>query len=631
MGNGPLLSDLEDIGPNITLSDLLKRFSPSDADMQSARGHALMMAGLGILANANRPPAMAVGQGGLLGLNSYNDEIKQLQGQGMRNMAGASAALDVQNKLQNMQDIQGVRRIVRGMAPVVPPTAQPAAPSDMGPPSPPTAQAPAPAQPAMTPNFTPAQQAAIQADALKDGRPASMTARAPDGSLGNMPVFPQQQSAPPSAPQAPQQNIPMVSGPLVQKRAMADQYLKYSQALSDQGYVAPSQQYFEMAQKILPKAAGTETLMMGGKPVTIQKYEDGSIEVLNGFDPTPKVHWADTGNAIRPINELNNQQLGPALPKTVTPGEAASNQLGWANNAIANERLNVEKVNADPLGMLGLNKNGPAAQMGGGSGPVAISGDTHGDDLLKTMPQPIADQVKALAEGRMAFPAGFALKSPYWQTMISLVSAYDPSFDAVNYNARNKVRQDFTSGKSAENLKALNTAMAHLDSLNTAMSSLNNFGGVLTPLNAPTNYVESTLGDPRQKDVQLKTEAVSNELAKVFRSSGMSQSDIGRWQDTISPNMSPAQQKAVVQGALDLMNGRIQALGDTYSKGLGTTGDGLQLLSPKAQQTYQKLSGQAPTTAAATTASNQVTLPNGKVMEFPSEAAANAFRKQAGL
>jgi hypothetical protein len=63
------------------------------------------------------------------------------------------------------------------------------------------------------------------------------------------------------------------------------------------------------------------------------------------------------------------------------------------------------------------------------------------------LPQNDAAQVKALAEGRMAFPTGTALKSAYWQDMLQKVAQFDPSFDAVNYNARAGTRKAFTSGK----------------------------------------------------------------------------------------------------------------------------------------------------------------------------------------
>jgi hypothetical protein len=123
--------------------------------------------------------------------------------------------------------------------------------------------------------------------------------------------------------------------------------------------------------------------------------------------------------------------------------------------------------NAPMLGMMGTGAQG---------GP-----QVNGQDFLKTLNPTTAQQVKALAEGRMQFPAGFALKSPYWQNMLSAVSQYDPSFDAINYNARAKTRSDFTSGKAAQTINALNTVACHEGDLSDAAKKLNNFGGIMTP------------------------------------------------------------------------------------------------------------------------------------------------------
>lgn len=254
-----------------------------------------------------------------------------------------------------------------------------------------------------------------------------------------------------------------------------------------------------------------------------------------------------------------------------------------------------------------------AAQLGAFGGPTGATSGVHGDEFLKTLPDTAAAQVKALAEGRMQFPAGFALKSPYWQQMISAVSQYDPSFDSVNYNSRNKTYQDFTSGKSAQNITALNTAMSHLGSLADNFGQLNNTS--LPLVNSVKNYVGTQTGDPNTQtattNVQADANAVSHELAKVFRSTGMSEGEIKQWQDQINPNMTPAQAKAVLGSAIELMNGRLDALGEQYNKGMGTSKDGVELLSPTAQASYLKLTGNAPSPTVAQGAGTHISPNNG--------------------
>ncbi len=233
---------------------------------------------------------------------------------------------------------------------------------------------------------------------------------------------------------------------------------------------------------------------------------------------------------------------------------------------------------------------GQVIPAGGQAGGTSLQGLT-GAALLQALPKQEADQIKALAEGRMAFPAGFALKSPYWQDKITKVSQYDPNFDAINYNARSQTRQDFTKGKSADNVTALNTAIQHLGKLSDAYDALGNSS--MPAYNAAANWIGNAVGNSDvQKNyaaVATDSAAVSHELAKVFRQTGMSEGEIKDWENKISTSASPAQSKQVIQSALDLMGGRLEALGSRYNQGMGTSEQPYQLLNPQAKQTWAKL------------------------------------------
>src|SRR6185312_12834307 len=74
----------------------------------------------------------------------------------------------------------------------------------------------------------------------------------------------------------------------------------------------------------------------------------------------------------------------------------------------------------------------------------------HGAEYLAALPSSRASLVRGYADGRIAFPGSFSLRSPYWQKMVADITQYDPTFDAVNYNSRSATRKDFTSGKSAQ-------------------------------------------------------------------------------------------------------------------------------------------------------------------------------------
>ncbi len=228
--------------------------------------------------------------------------------------------------------------------------------------------------------------------------------------------------------------------------------------------------------------------------------------------------------------------------------------------------------------------SGGSANMGNG---------LTGDDYLKTLPPSAAAQIKGMAEGNLPLPNGRVLTTPYGQAIMNAVMQYDPAANAINLPARQKTRQDFTSGKSSENIAALNTAMSHLDRLNENFGKLHNSDYPLW--NAVANPLSIAFGN---KDIQNATSkvgadagAVSHELAKVFRSTGMSEGEIKEWEKKISSNNSPEQNKAVVEEAIDLMNGRLDSIGEKYNQGMGTTKDPLELLSPGAKAIYERITG----------------------------------------
>jgi hypothetical protein len=66
------------------------------------------------------------------------------------------------------------------------------------------------------------------------------------------------------------------------------------------------------------------------------------------------------------------------------------------------------------------------------------------------------------------------------------------------------------------------------------------------------------------KRFEIARNAVADELAKVFRSSGMSDTEIHAWKSTLSENNSPDQFKAVIKQGLGLLESRVEALKDQY-------------------------------------------------------------------
>jgi hypothetical protein len=237
------------------------------------------------------------------------------------------------------------------------------------------------------------------------------------------------------------------------------------------------------------------------------------------------------------------------------------------------------------------------------AGAASISpSNLSGQDYLKTLDRPTAALVQALADGRKSFPTGMALKTPYWQNMLQHVANFDPGFDEINYTSRAATRKDFTSGKAANNIRALNTAIGHLGHLATQISGTASHD--FTPLNAVENAGLRMTGDPGPTNFDTTAGALAGELTAVYRGSGGAEADIQRYISQLNPNASAAQKKAAIGNIMTLLKSRLDALNDQYTKGMGTTAQPLQLLDPGAQKllsTYApSLDGNTPPAAPKT-------------------------------
>lgn len=223
----------------------------------------------------------------------------------------------------------------------------------------------------------------------------------------------------------------------------------------------------------------------------------------------------------------------------------------------------------------------PAAQVGIPPEQMHVTGP----DFLKMLSPSEAAQVKALAEGRMAFPAGKAASSPYWQQRLAQVSQYDPEFDAINYNARAATRRDFTAGKSSANIKALNTAIGHLGELYGQIDKTASHGGFpgATTVNAIQNAFARSSGSSGPTKYEQTAGALAGELTQVYRQSGGAEADIQRYLTELSPNASLEQKREAIKNMANLLRSRLDAINDQYTKGMGTTAQPLQVLDQHAQ------------------------------------------------
>lgn len=320
----------------------------------------------------------------------------------------------------------------------------------------------------------------------------------------------------------------------------------------------------EVAPKpVQPTEASLALAAAGGDPGT-------AVQTLQA----PAMAARDTAAAQATETARHNTEMEKI--SRLTQGREAAAQAETARHN------KVTEAAANPLaGMTGA----PAA-----AGPSGQPANPTGDEVLKNLAPPIAAQVKALAEGRQQFPAGFALKSPYWQSMISLVSQYDPSFDATNYNNRAATRKDFSSGKSAQTINALNTVAQHLDRLSDSADGLNNSS--VPAYNTIANLISKASGNPQVTKFETDKKAVVDELTKAWRQSGGTESDIKSWSSVLDAASSPAQLHTAIGEMSSLLEGKLSAMETQLQQGMGKATD-LKAITPEARKVLDRLQGKA--------------------------------------
>jgi hypothetical protein len=88
----------------------------------------------------------------------------------------------------------------------------------------------------------------------------------------------------------------------------------------------------------------------------------------------------------------------------------------------------------------------------------------------------------------------------------------------------------------------------------------------------------------------MDIDAVSSELAAVFKGTGASDQEIKAWRGRINSSQSPEQLDAAINEGYELMFSRLGALRQKYDQGMGAFGQ-MQILSPKSRGILSKRFG----------------------------------------
>ena len=218
-------------------------------------------------------------------------------------------------------------------------------------------------------------------------------------------------------------------------------------------------------------------------------------------------------------------------------------------------------------------------------------------ELFNRLPTHLKSMVNSLAENRIPLAGRSPLSKDQMSQLFEVASAIDPSLDATGFANRQKAATDFgPGGVTGKKMQSIGAVVQHLQNYERDYNKLDNnniLGGAenwvankimpLVPFVGP-KYQAAKAG------TKIDITAAAGELANAFRTGGgMSRADIQEWQDSFSPNDTPAETKAKLESAADLLVMKMQPQIDAYNQTMGTQKTIKDFLAPGAQKVFERI------------------------------------------
>ena len=163
-----------------------------------------------------------------------------------------------------------------------------------------------------------------------------------------------------------------------------------------------------------------------------------------------------------------------------------------------------------------------------------------------------------------------------------------PAYQSYGGDVKAGMSKNLAFGKMGMNALSLNTALGHANSALDAYQNVANMNQRF--LNVPLNKLRSQTNDPNVIKLQTTLNALSGELATVFKGSAGTDQEIGHWVNVLSEDLTPRQAQGAIQQVNDLLNSRLQALQYQQGNVMGARPGDRQLISPHGQELSKKFS-----------------------------------------
>lgn len=321
-------------------------------------------------------------------------------------------------------------------------------------------------------------------------------------------------------------------------------------AMSEQPRVGPAPQAMSEQGGFADRIArsGNPALMMQFLPQIAQSQMGRENKIWENQQPMSVANQQQI--AAQGTQAQQNAQFTNQLPMTAAQQATIAQQRAQMGETSRHNRVE-EGIAQNPFGM------GMASAMGK-TGPEFLS------EIAKTNPG-LAAQLTAVGTYRQPAPAGRT--SPTGIKFMTMVNQAFPSFDASQYGAKTKARNDFATGKNGNTVRSLNVAVQHLDQLGQLSEAMGN--GDVQAVNKIGNYFASQTGQPAPSNFNAAKQLVGDEIVKAIVGTGGGVSDREEAAHNISAASSPQQLAGVIKTYQGLLSGQLVGLKQQYEKSTG--------------------------------------------------------------
>jgi hypothetical protein len=247
---------------------------------------------------------------------------------------------------------------------------------------------------------------------------------------------------------------------------------------------------------------------------------------------------------------------------------------------------------------------------------------------LASLPAGTQALVREIGEGRKTDVN--ISRSPAQQLLARQVALAYPGYDFTRAPAYAATRKAFTSGKPADGINAINTAMMHMETMYDNASWLASMPVV--------GAAERFMGNQKAINLKDSKTALVGELGRAYQAGAITEKDKDAWTGRVEA-WSPQEIRGNAKAFIGLLSGKLEGLQNQWKSGSPPAAvSPIPIFGPGAQGAYQHIMGvpyQEPNSGGgggAPAPGGGVTYNfNGTPLTFQNQAALEAWKQRANI